>query len=666
MRVVLLKIKKSFRYLIFFCFLLSIKNSSSQKGATIDLIRKVKEASYYDSTRVFTIGEKAIQEAKKKNDKSSIAKINLYYGNYFFYVRNLEKAKVYFVLSRKIAKESDDEQTERLANIRLAFLDFEKGQRDKAVEELNSYFKQALNQNDYNNAVEALNLLGCIEEAEGNTKLALTTYYEGLVLSEKFNLKYYPAVFKNNLGIIKMNNGNDSAAYTDFSQALVIAERDQDMRLANDINMNMCIIDVRRNKANEASELFKRVLKYYKDNNLPLELSGNYINLAMVFLNNKDKNSALIYYDSAIAILEKLNLPKELNAAYLGRSNVWIQLNEIEKSLNQLNTVRSYFEKNSADPNSPYFYYQLYEIFSKKADFKKALEYYKKYQQLRLESEEKLNAKILTELQQNYKVQQKEIELEKEKTKTLELKKKNQEEKFFNLIIIAIAIAIIIISSSLSYVAYSRKLKKEQQLFSQQLIKNIEEERKRIARDLHDDIGQSLSMVKSKIVNERNKSTQLPDSIEKELGNVIEQTRDISRNLYPSNLEKIGLVRSIAALMENIQNSTNFECSFDIAEKSEILPIHVKTHLFRIIQESVNNTIKHSEASALKISIQEYQRNYTMIYQDNGKGMTIRKGQLGIGLLTIQERANIIGAQLEFDDKQEKGFKFNLKFSLNS
>jgi signal transduction histidine kinase len=178
--------------------------------------------------------------------------------------------------------------------------------------------------------------------------------------------------------------------------------------------------------------------------------------------------------------------------------------------------------------------------------------------------------------------------------------------------------------------------------------------------DLHDDIGQSLSMIKTKLAV--SKSDYADKSLETELSRVIEQTREISKNLYPSYLEKIGLIRSVARLVENIQHSGKLECSFDVTEKVENLPMSVKTHLYRILQECTNNTIKHAQASALKISISEKNKEFTLIYQDNGKGLSSKQKD-GLGLLSIQERAKIINGTVSFEDKLNKSFKLTLKFN---
>jgi two-component system NarL family sensor kinase len=635
--------------------------AGAQTSEIDSLLEEVKDASFYDSARVFSIGEKAISLAKRNDNQSALALIYLYYGNYFFYVQNLNRAEYYFNLSKQKAAIAKDQSISLLASIRLAYLKSELGLEEMALDQLNSFLIIAKNRKDYKNQAEAINLIANIKVNEGDTKNAIKLYYEGLVLAEKYNLKYYYSVFRNNLGVLKMNSGNDSAAYRDFIEGLKIAQEEKELRIANDIRIGLCILEVKWNKELKGTELFEHVLNYYKDNNLPQELSYCYINLASTYLNKKDGQAALVYYDSAIHILDKYKLSEDLNNAKLRKSNALFQLGKIDMSYQLIVSLDKYFA-NKNDLNSSFYYFQLYQIYERKGEYKKALNNLIKHNELKKAVEEKLNSKVIEELQQNYKVQQKEIELEKEKTKTILLEKENQEHRFVLWFSISLAGLIIILIGVFFYIKYTRRIKEEQQLFSQQLISNIEEERKRIARDLHDDIGQSLSFIKSKIVNEKSKNSELILSLEKELGAVIEQTREISHGLYPSSLEKIGLARSVAALMTAVQNSTNLECSFDIADEVQQLSILVQTHLFRILQECVNNTLKHSNASGLKISIEKKGNEFTLTYQDNGKSAKNKKKMDGIGLLSIKERANIIGAMIHANDITEKGFKLVLKF----
>lgn len=194
------------------------------------------------------------------------------------------------------------------------------------------------------------------------------------------------------------------------------------------------------------------------------------------------------------------------------------------------------------------------------------------------------------------------------------------------------------------------------------MIENIDEERGRISKDLHDNIGQSLSVIKSKINMFNTGRIQAIDGLDSDLGDVINQTRSISHHLHPSFLEKIGLSRSLASLMEKIQESTGIVCSLELFKEIESLPVETKTQIYRIIQECVNNTIKHAQATALKITVYKQDESYFLEYKDNGIGMKdVPASGTGIGILTIKERGNKLNGKVNFITNSN-GFRLILKF----
>lgn len=653
-----------------FLFLFFALTSFARYGNNIDhLILEVKEASYYDSAKLFKVGEETIAKAMLSSAKGAVAEVHLYYGNYFFYVRNLSKAKKYFELSFDEAKKWNNQHVEILSEIRLSFLEYENGNQEQAEKDLNGLLEKSKQMEDYENVAEVLNLKGIIREENSDTQAAAKFYLEGITVSEIHNLSYYPAVFRNNLGLIKLSLGQIKEALEDFEKGLKIAEKENSKRLASHIQMNICSAYVSDNKPEKAYNLFEKVIQYSRQNNLPQELASNYINLASAFSFTGKNEKAITYIDSAIVVLQSHDFKKELTRAYLNKVNVLILMKEIGEAEKLLSQIRALTLKTGNLEDLSSYYFLVYRIKSGKEDYKEALENYLNYSKIKDSLASQINNKVIAELQQNRQIQKKEIELEKEKLNTILLEKSNQEERYLKWISIGTALIFIILIVSLSFLRYSKKIKEKQQQFSQQLIQNIEEERLRISRDLHDDIGQSLSVIKSKIIKEKqsrlsSESKESSNQLENELGRVIEQTREISRNLYPTHLETIGLARSVATLMENIQSATKLECSFDIANQVEQLPIAIQTHVFRIIQECTNNTIKHSGATGLKISITQKAGEFVFIYQDNGSGLKIKKHHLGIGLLSMQERSKIINGTIDIDDKAEKGFKLILKFKL--
>lgn len=639
-----------------FCF---AQNSSEMAR----LLNEVKNASYYDSVKLFKAGETALNKANETSNISALAEIHLYYGNYFFYIRKLDKAKGYYEQSLKESTNSKDPHFEILAQARLAYLEYQKGNHIQSEKVINELLERSKKLNDHDNVAELLNVLGIISEEKNDKQACVKYYLEGLTFSESHQLKYYPAVFRNNLGIIKLNTGQVKEAMADFNDGLIIAERENNKRLASHIQINMCLGYVMNNELEKANRLFPKVLEYSKENNLPEELASNYVTLGSTFTNTGKDEIAIAYYDSAISVLRKSNLSGPLPETLIGKANILIKMNKADEASPLLKEIEALAVQTKDIGAISQCNLIAYQIELSKRNYKSALDNFVKYSNLKDSAATQMNNKIIEELQFNYRVQQKETELEKERSRSMLLEKSNEQEKFMKRVSIAIAVIILILVAILFYLGYSRNIRKKQAQFSRQLIQNIEEERQRIAMDLHDDIGQSLSIIKSKLINgKQHDHNTAPNELEGDLGKVIEKTREISKNLFPSSLAKIGLTRLTAMLMENIQTTTGLECSFEITESVQHLPLNIQTHIFRIIQECTNNTIKHSGATGLKISITEEEDEFILLYQDNGKGIKVKTKSNGIGLEAIQERAKIIEGSVNIDEKAEKGFKLILRF----
>lgn len=650
---------------IFYTFLVLITCTfiaSAQYNSSLNsLLKNVKEASFYDSLNLFKVGEEAIRQATvSEKYKGAIAEVHLYYGSYFYYTRNISRAKLYFNQSIKEAENTNNQRIKMLSTIRLLFLEHSEGLIPDVEPEFKTLLSEAKKGKDYESASEIINFLGILKEEKNQLQAAAKLYLEGLAFAEAHNVTHYPAVYRNNLGLIKLYTDQTDDALVDFEKGLELAKKENDGNLISHIQINICLIYVAKNRVDEALKLFAEIIDYARVNNHPRELSAAFINLVSAFNNSGKTKLALSYADSAINVLKNSSLNLELNKAYLGKTEVLITLNKNSDARKTLDTALNLSEKTGSLEDKASYYFLLHKINKSEKNYKEALDDFLSYRKIKDSIEKNVNGKIIQELQLKYNVQKNEIELEKEKSKYLLLEQEHQEERFLKWLSIGIALIILIIVVGYVSYRYSIKLREKQALFSQQLIENIEEDRLRISMDLHDDIGQSLSMIKSKISH--TKCNQDDKNLEIALSKVIEQTRTISRNLYPSYLEKIGLVRSIASLTENLQTSSNLECSFDVCEEVEKLPIATKTHIYRILQECTNNTIKHAQATALKISISEKENEFILIYQDNGLGLSSKQKE-GLGLLSIQERAKIISGNVSFENKSNKSFKLTVKFN---
>lgn len=176
--------------------------------------------------------------------------------------------------------------------------------------------------------------------------------------------------------------------------------------------------------------------------------------------------------------------------------------------------------------------------------------------------------------------------------------------------------------------------KKNNSLFTNKLLQNTEDERKRIATDLHDGISQELLALKN------NFSGELSD-LNCRIDNIINEIRIISRNLHPVMFDKIGLQCTVEQMVERIQDKDEFLVTSEI-NYNKTLSVQDELQVYRIIQEAMSNIIKYSNANAAKIIIDERENSIKLKIMDNGDGFDVEKtlnGGKAFGLHSIIERA---------------------------
>lgn len=212
------------------------------------------------------------------------------------------------------------------------------------------------------------------------------------------------------------------------------------------------------------------------------------------------------------------------------------------------------------------------------------------------------------------------------------------------------------------------KLQKER-IFAEITIQ--ENERKRIASDLHDSLGPLLSAVK---LNINSIEMQHPDDKEviersgKYLDEIIGSLRQISYNLLPNTLERKGLSEAIKEFIGQINHKNNSVNIHFFVIKEFIVPKEKEIHLFRIIQEIVHNTIKHSNARSLQIGLTAEEGNLLLLTKDDGKGFDINKEKLnkrGLGLKSLESRVEILNGILSLESMPEQGTNYFIKIPLS-
>jgi PAS domain S-box-containing protein len=185
------------------------------------------------------------------------------------------------------------------------------------------------------------------------------------------------------------------------------------------------------------------------------------------------------------------------------------------------------------------------------------------------------------------------------------------------------------------------------------LIEGQENERSRLAREIHDGIGQMINLVKLKVSN-------LNADDKKELMPLLEQTldevRNVSENLHPSRLSDFSLEKNLEKLIDqfNQTSSVNFTCAFsDVPE----MDLTKKTHIFRISQEAISNIVKHAQATSSSLQLHTIDKNLQLTIEDNGIGYetNVQKHVAHHGLQNIVYRVNSMSGMLNVDSNKKSG-----------
>lgn len=215
------------------------------------------------------------------------------------------------------------------------------------------------------------------------------------------------------------------------------------------------------------------------------------------------------------------------------------------------------------------------------------------------------------------------------------------------------------------------KDKNAQEEFTRKLLVNQENDRKRIASELHDSIGHHLLITKNRLLlTEKNKDDT--ESILRDVHEVtdiisstINDVKEISYSLHPYQIERLGLTKAIISIIDRVSKSTDIKFISNIDQIDKLLIPETEISLYRIIQECINNIVNHScaEEVLINLSLNEYENNISVLINDNGKGFDIEKvyknsDKHGFGLKGIRERVKLFNGKLQIQSSPETGTEF--------
>jgi two-component system, NarL family, sensor kinase len=244
-----------------------------------------------------------------------------------------------------------------------------------------------------------------------------------------------------------------------------------------------------------------------------------------------------------------------------------------------------------------------------------------------------------------------------------------EKEYYESLIIIVIIVGIVLLYFIITAIRYQRRSMRLHKEKIKAEIDTLENERKRIAADLHDELGPLLSAVKLQI---NTLDTQDPEDMQiigkssHYIDTIITKLREISNDLMPNTLLRKGLKNAIVEFVDRSQDSYKLPMKF-ICEQDLQLSQDKEINLYRIVQEITHNTLKHAKASLLIIKISIQEDRLFLMTADNGVGFDyfskIRDNS-GLGLRNLQSRTEVMGGEFSCISTPEKGTAYTIEIPL--
>jgi signal transduction histidine kinase len=509
----------------------------------------------------------------------------------------------------------------------------------------------------------ALTNLGAIQALKGNYSNALHFYLECLKIWDNINNQLGIMLSKNNIGQVYgylkkteleyqfLKEAEQIAINNGFEDDLGLIKLNLSIYYANKGDYRSAFIE--QSKANEIN------IRLNKLSNASL----GYSNAGAYLFYLQKIDSAILYYRQSESIGLKINDKKAIALSSGNIAEAFQNKGNIDSAIYYYHRALSISKSNGLKDILLFSYDQLSMIYRKKGNYNKAFQYADLKQLIKDSILNSTATKQLAEMQIKYETEKKEKKIDQQ---NFEISKRNYW-------IGGLTISFILISLLIYSFNHRKQLKKEAQnqlrlrKSEEQATKAVleaeENERIRIASDLHDGIGQMMSVAK---MNLSAIEDEIPFSNNEQKSKYLnaialvddscKEVRIISHNMMPNALIKTGLANAVRKFLDDLHNRA-IKINLYTEGLNERIDANTEIILYRIIQETVANVFKHANASVLDITLIKEPLSINIIIEDNGKGFDISqaKNKDGIGLKNIESRVNFLKGSIEWDSKIEKG-----------
>lgn len=554
-------------------------------------------------------------------------------------------------------------------------------------------------------------------------------YNEALQLSQEALHIYKAFGNKNELAIAYLNVGSEWQYLSDFQQAAEsyieaqkLAEETGHLHTQRITNNNLAAIFISLEQFDKGKAYAIKSLSIARELQNPGAIASSLFNIATAETYLKQYDTALIHYREIEEIGQKMNDFIYILDGWLGAAGAYSGLNKLDAAKLNYNKVIKLAKEKQAIEYELYAYmgladlyinagnfnaaaapiaagiaialktgsrYELKDLYQKAAkmeeglgDTGKALSLWKQYQQLNDSVINEKNTSTINLLEAKYESEKKETRIQK-----LEDEKKLQEmsirqSNLLNYLLIGGSLALVLVIVLL-YRTYTQKQKIQQQRITElerekklsateAVLRGEEQERSRLAKDLHDGLGGMLSGIKYAFQNMKGNLVMTPDnqrayerSIDM-LDSSIKEMRRVAHNMMPEALVKFGLDTALRDFCNDINQSVALKVHYQSIGLADTPLEHTTAiTIYRIIQELINNSMKHAAATNIVVQVTRDGSHFSITVEDDGMGFdpSVLQQSAGIGFSNIRNRVDFLKGKMDVYSQPGKGVSVLIEFN---
>ncbi len=425
----------------------------------------------------------------------------------------------------------------------------------------------------------------------------------------------------------------------------------------------------------------EKIIHYKRDKN---KLNGtNHIDLSSLF-ETQNESEKIVVLKRNMQIADSLDLFRNyvFSAFYL--CDIYNRGNKYSESLKLLLKVEEKLKKGDDIDDEIENFKRLSDVYHQLGNDAKAYEFIEKHHHFKdsiFQNEMKLK---IAEMEIKYESVEQEKEIASQK---LDISEKSKQRTALlggiGVLSLGIIFVLLFFRNKLKYqktISSQKEQIKDQEinelknqnklLAMSSMLEGQEAERSRIAKDLHDGLGSLLSNVKahfSVIQTEIEKMENM--NLYKKANEMIDEAcvevRRIAHNMVPQSIETSGIIGAIADLGANLKQQ-GFECSFEVKDIPDDFPEQRSIMLFRIIQELVQNIVKHAKAKEIFLQVLKHESYLSIIVEDDGMGFDLKAaiGKNNLGLRSVESRVKFLNGEVQFDSVLGKGTTVNIEIPV--